>query len=67
MQIIVKCPNNGHIVFICLIFSENEVELSSDDEVEEYETSGKSYEGYYRRVRREMEHCEDSDESDFDS
>ena len=42
--------------------AENEVELSSDDEVEDYEKSGKSYDGYYSRVRKEMEGDSDSDD-----
>ena len=43
------------------------MDLSSDDEVEEYETSGKSYEAYYTRVKREMNIGGSSDESDSDS
>ena len=46
---------------------ENDVELSSEDDVEEYESGGKSYEAYYRRVRKEMEGATSSDENDFHS
>ena len=48
----------------CLTFflTENEVELSSDDEVGDYENHGKSYDAYYSRVRKEMEGDSDSDD-----
>ena len=53
--------------FIVCLFchTENEAELSSDDEVEDYEVSGKSYMAYYSRVRRELEGDSDSDIIDW--
>lgn len=52
-----------HNVFF-FFFAENDIELSSDDEIEAYERKGKSVDAYYRRVRREF--AKDSDSSDYD-